>query len=155
MQKIIIIILVFLFNSCILLDMAKFPVFANPTGSVVKAEILETTNLLTKLGYFQFFSTHPGAGSVSDVFSEASMTDVFVLQLLDLNDKKFYDRDSVDKCKDSISVSTALMPPVLNSMPAADVSNSINDNFLIAYSLIYLCNIQDGKIIYDSGNGGI
>ena len=147
-------ILLFL-NSCIILDVVKFPVFSNPTGAVVKAEILETSNFLTKFGYLVYFSTQPGGGNIASVLTEASMTDVFVLQLLNLDDEKFYDRDTVDECKDFISISIALMPSILNPMTASEVTNSINDNFLIAYSLTHLCKIDDGKLIYDSGNGGI
>ena len=154
MKYIVSLFLILFFNGCILLDLANLPVISNPDGSEVKSEILETSNLITTIGYLMYFSQNPGPGPAS-AFTEASLTDVILIRSLQLKDDAHYDRKSVDKCKDYMSVSSFFMHTILNPMTSADVINSLNDNILIAFSLTQYCKIEKGKVLIGDGENGI
>ncbi|MDH5655775.1 MAG: TIGR04452 family lipoprotein [Spirochaetia bacterium] len=140
-------------ESCILFDIAKLPAFSNPKGSEVNAEIMQASNTITTISYFLFYSMAGGTNPV-DALTEATLTDMILVRSLKLNEDKYYDRDSVDRCKDSMSLSSAFIPALLSPLSALEVSNGVNDNIMIAFTLTYLCDIEKGKVLYDDGENG-
>ena len=155
MKKLLVLLSLLLFlESCIVLDILELPAFSNPRGNVVKTEILETSNTITTMAYAMYFFR--SGGNLSLALTEASVTDMLVLRLLNLDDEDFYNRESVDRCKDIMYLSSALIRVVLLPMTVEEVDTSLTDNIRIAFILTSFCEIEPGRLIYEDGsNNGI